>query len=258
MIATPQKSNAIESLVFFINFDRPFEKGTIEAIDSQYENISAQFPKRIVPKGIKIEVTNDNVSQSFDDPCAILYESFGPNGQLQRSLKIENNTIQIFTTEYTSWSAKLNDVKPLLEMTIIPSLTCMRITALGLNYTDRFTLEENEDKLESILNRECDLLPSHIFSRDNSWHAHTGWFEANNVDEQTRLLHNLNFSFVKDRKKVLKATLLHRIDYLTPMDSSNGDDMISQAINAFTSLHALDKQIFKSALTAEMQSKIGL
>jgi hypothetical protein len=184
------------------------------------------------------------------------------DGSMAEELTIERMAVTYRTRSYRRWK----DVQGHIENILIPIVSCLsrdesgRIAVIELRCLDKFTASKTDfPVLRELVRSDCDLVPSHLFSRAEYLHVYSGWFD--DVSEAGRSLVNLNIDVADDRSGGIQASILQVFSRQSAKPGTFFDHQgsLPQLVaEVFEDLHAQDKAALARLLTDDVQAEINL
>jgi uncharacterized protein (TIGR04255 family) len=267
-ITTAQEGNAIARIVFVVEFDRPLDSATLKAVDQVYPRFKSELPRRAPGQGFMIHFGGALAVEQpqFPDLSSLVYERLAPDGQPQRGLRLEANSVQVLRADYTRWSEVWPGVRELLKTVLPACLQGRAVAALSIHYIDLFGFNgpASEFRPDMVLNPESPFIPAHVFERKLDWHAYTGWFEEVDLPVPHNVLSNVNVDVLAppEGDRVLQISLVHTVRF---REALNGSDAVLEETNGesaldrfMSAIHNYDKRVLGKVLNSEAQELIGL
>jgi uncharacterized protein (TIGR04255 family) len=267
-------AHSIEQAALVVNFDRPLDYSRLAAVNE----ITNQFREELpgggpIQGGFSFMIGGPAVMQVPFNPqqpapvTGILLHRNAPDGSIERELRVEQSSMSFRTNVYSRWSAVWELAHKYFSSVMGTYLDSgANLVNVSLNFVDKFVWDgEMKNCNPSLLiKHDSKYVASHVFSRDDLWHSHTGAFDRS--DNQTKRLTNVNIDCLDEvvgftpRRSVVITTVLtdmfNQPSYdMTSLSQGNGMDFVTSHLEA---LHNYDKEILREILVAPIAQQIAL
>jgi uncharacterized protein (TIGR04255 family) len=112
-------------------------------------------------------------------------------------LSLQRNFISYESWEYTRWAAFETRLHALVLPLLQHYLNAVPVTAIGVEYLDRFDATDDKPDAGEIISSNSDMISRKSFRPHDFWHSHAGWTEK--VDQQSRRLTNVDVNVLEVR-----------------------------------------------------------
>lgn len=258
--------HAVQSVAFFVHFDRPLDQRLIQQLHSNRERWLPDLPAVQLPQMFGIEIGPGGAAPKQITGQGIEFSYLRPDGTPAWQLRVDSGSAVVECTRYTRWERVWQSARKYLltalEVMSGPNYQPdLAISATALQYVDRFVSLEADADYKSILS-EGPRLPASVFEFGDAWHSHTGWFDKS-LDLGV-VLNNLNVDARNDinlEGGPLMLDLLH-LQQLRYNDRRNLSEFIASADEVLDKpmqdLHSHNKSLVRSLIVQEMQDRIGI
>jgi len=259
------EAHSIEQVLFVVQFGRPL---TDEELLKVRQSTSVFKVSKELPATTELQGFTINMGMGAPMPVQngfMLYRT-GPDGTVEKELRIERNSVTFRTTHYSRWENIWNEAKKYFEPIIPLFSTNNKATGISLNVFDKFIWSGAIEKCsaEALLSRESKYLCPYLFENKDLWHSHTGAFIR--VDDQTKRLININIDSLDEIqgnnpcRVVVIATvltdLLNQPGY-TPYDLEEINSM-AEIESKFQELHIYGNGVFGNIINYDISKRIAL
>ncbi len=265
-----QDTNALQSVIFVVNFLRKFTTDEIGAFDDPSRPWKQKFPRRTVMNAVLLSPI-ENKLKNDDRIVGIAYEKMKEDGSIELGLKFEDNRILFIVGTYTNWADIFPEVSEHLTLALALVSEDNPIVTYAMEYNDIFRATGNYFEFDAsrLFQLKSKYIPSHIFERSENFHFHTGFFETREDPVKHRVLTRINADLRDGEKNIreLSIKLFHEIksyqepwtrEYLWERETQLDKQITQRSLDNFVDLHELDKIILKEILNHDISAKIGL
>lgn len=263
MAFTTKNKNAIKNVLFVFEH-LPLSQEVLKDVaeNSTLQEALSEFPRRSLMQGMKIAFNQD---VSFTSPSpqflnGVSFERFGPNGELEAGISIQENVTIIICGTYERWTEVWTRISGYLNVLLPYVLSKTTVINTVLQYNDEFESagDKSQFDIAEVISDSRYFAQSVISARGNG-HSHAGFFEA--VDGvQGKVLHNVNLNISEAPKHFSiqlacahKAHLENHLSGIKREDFSSGGAIC----NLFDSLHKKHQSVLGDILSKEAKVKIG-
>lgn len=267
-------AHAIEQAVLVVNFDRPIDYARLATVNEITNQFRAELPGGgPIQGGFSFMIGGPAVMQMPFNPqqpspvTGVLLHRNAPDGSVESELRVEQTSMSFRTNVYSRWSAVWELAHRYFSSVMGTYLDSgAKLVNVSLNFVDKFVWDgEMKDCDPSLLIKSnSKYVASHILSRNDLWHIHTGAFDR--PDNQTKRLTNVNVDcldeivdFTPRRSIVITTVLTDMFNQpsfdTTSLSNENGMDFVASHLEA---LHSCDKEILREILVAPIAQQIAL
>jgi uncharacterized protein (TIGR04255 family) len=261
------KGHSIEQCAIGLAFEGALTDDALKAVRDSIGQ-PAELPGRAELRGVAIPIGQAGPGvirtggiQGFG------YTRSRPDGLTDAELQITRNVIAFRTMTYTRWAQLLNECLPYFNAALPHYLATGRLTQVSINYVDKFISSEPPEKCRpaDILKKGSPYVAPGVFDAEDLWHSHAGFFKR--LDESTKQLTTINVDYLvetlpvgKDRTTISISTVLAHMynqPTYTPFSVApqDGPALVKERLEK---LHALDKDVLSSIISADMARRIAL
>ena len=177
------------------------------------------------------------------------------------TLSIGKGAIAYHTKAYTRWEAFAIQLRSLLTEPLGIALETVYLSNLRLEYRDVFKHSSGGPALASTLLRAgSDLLAPHIFSREPLFHSHTGFFEDGPDSDQRLIQVNVDANEIienNERRRIVCLRPGGRETFIPDLGQEPARRS-SSAISNFNSMHTRSAEVFRSVISDEIATRVGI
>lgn len=267
-------AHSIEQAALVVNFDRPLDYARLAAVNE----ITNQFRDELPgggpiqggfsfmlggPVGIQLPFT----PQQPSSVTGFLLHRNAPDGSIESELRVEQTSMSFRTNVYSRWSAVWALAHKYFSSVMGAYLDSgANLVNVSLNFVDKFVWDGETSACDPslLMKNDSKYVATHIFSRNDLWHIHTGAF--NRPDNQTKRLTNVNIDcldevigFTPRRSVVITTALTDMFNQpgyeATVISADSGMNFITSHLEA---LHNYDKEILQEILVAPIAQQIAL
>lgn len=258
--------HAVQSVAFFLHFDRPLDQRVIHQLHSSRERWLPDLPAVQLPQMFGFEIGPAGAAPKQITGHGIEFSYLRPDGTPAWQLRVDSGSAVVECTRYTRWdrvwqSARTHLLTALEVINTVDLQPALTISATALQYVDRFVSQSADADYKSILS-EGSQLPASVFQFGDAWHSHTGWFDKS--FEIGVVLNNLNVDARNDMGldgSPLMLDLLH-LQQLRYNDRRSLSDFLASAEEVLDApmqeLHSRNKSLVCSLIVEDMQERIGI
>jgi uncharacterized protein (TIGR04255 family) len=258
-IVLNKNGNAIEKVAFIFVLSAPLDDNSIKNIISLYQNnrqmVEEDLP-RMQPQNAITFQFGDQAPMSSQNLGGVIFDRLLANGKQEWFVNFSNNFIVIGSNKYTRWEEIWTKAQEYLTF-FIPALAQYEILEIGIEYIDEFEIKDPMQEWKKELFRlDSTLLPAYIWSLDDFWHVHQGYFK----NAEYRKLNNVNINYLKDELSNLNKVIIqthHKIILNEPISLNDGSG--ASAINdSMQSNHNDNKKVMCDLLSSETCKELSL
>jgi uncharacterized protein (TIGR04255 family) len=197
------------------------------------------------------------------------FAHIAPDGQAEKVLRVDWNSITYLSTNYTHWKDLRADALEAVELAATEFFYDQgySVTEAGLQYENRFLwIGSNEDfDATQLIRPDSSWIPPRIYNSKLNWHANCGEFQA--IDNGIRRLIRMNTAAISgyqsdpnQRSIILQVSLSDALnmpgfDVSNAMTHAQSEAWIKERLEH---LHADEKRIVADIIVGEMQERITL
>ncbi|MQM30984.1 MAG: hypothetical protein CRU78_10855 [Candidatus Accumulibacter phosphatis] len=184
-----------------------------------------------------------------------------PTGGEARSVMLTRENCIIQIDDYTRWAQAKNDIREYLNVLLPLVGKTVPILHLTLQFNDVFLWKAPSHELimTEVFKQDTTWLPPHVFSVQNLWHSHHGYFCDQVTPCNLRQLNNVNVSrAMVNNIESVQALVAHRASFANPIwvkQPLSDDDSISQVLDRF---HDDNKKILTDLFSDDVLRSINL
>lgn len=256
-----QPDHAIERVRIIVSFgsDLPAKFLRKLAADNEEHRVALGFTSKNLRQGqqITLGASGMNLDSQPSELFGWDWQKLSPANSPLEVIVAENQALVYETLEYSRWK----DFSKRFEVTALPILdsivNVVDLKAVSLEYFDRFLFEGEPQKAApgEVLRNINEHLPPEASSGSELWHFHRGWFE---YMENEKILVNQNIDAQNGNSidgGAMRSLQIFTKTELRINEASFDYNVLSTHLN---SMHNRSKELFKSILTDDIQSKVGL
>jgi uncharacterized protein (TIGR04255 family) len=259
--------HAIEQVAFSLKAAGELDETALIAAGEAAKAVAGgDLPKFAEIRVMMVSVGPEMAAQSPNTPLAgYQLQKFRTNGIIESELRVERSSLLYLTTQYSRWATVWEQARKYL-VSILPKYAGLPISALGLNYVDKFIWDGPIEECEParMLMPASPYLTPHIYKASDLWHSHTGAFLRH--DARTKRLLNVNVDYLDEqtvqgprRSVAIKTVLTDMLNQAGYERCAADASQISEIFDAhMQSLHAFNKQVIASIISPEMSRRIAL
>jgi len=263
-IILQNSNNAIEKVAFIFVLSAQINDTVIKNIITNYQNNPDMIAKlrRCQPQNmISFQIGSGMLEQPqhIHSPMmnGVIFDTLLPDGRQKWFVNLANNFLTIGSSDYTRWDEVWATVKEYIDF-FMPALEGNNIQEIGIEYIDEFGISDaTKDWKKELFREGNDFIPNHIWSKNDFWHIHQGYF----LNHEHKILNNINMNYFLDDKMSPKVVIQthHKTtcSNLIPI-SNNTLDVMSVIEPIIEQNHLLNKKIMCNLLSAEICKRIDL
>lgn len=256
--------NAIKVAVFVFEFVKPLDitviDNTIELYNAD-ESFKKELPRVTPHNAITIQIVDGVQKASSNELNGVSFERFNSSGELEWSIRLIKESINISCYEYTRWDEVWSKVKEYFNR-MEPILSVHDVSLVGIEYLDEFIINQKDSNWKKeLFNTGSKFIPNHIFELNDFWHSHHGYF-SNNIKSVlgNKTLNNVNIGYFNEENVTDKVHIRMQHKYRITQSGVKitEDFIINEAENIINSNHEVNKEILRNLLSIEMLKTIQL
>jgi len=233
----------------------------LRAFVNAHEQFRNDFPRIGTAQGINIQIRSGGEPVPVPGLAVVFYQEFNRDGQLNRSLQAQQQSIIFAHSRYTSWSEICPQARQTIEtaLTIVPNV---QLQSFGLEYVDRFTSSDSysQGDIHALFRRGTHYLVPKVFDVRGVWHSHHGSLEEGIDQPHPHSKNdNINIDLIRDQtpegKLAINMVLRHRRILAQPV-------LASAAMSHFDyfmdEMHNANVVVMRDLLTKEALRAINL
>jgi len=184
-----------------------------------------------------------------------------PTGGEARSVMLTRENCIIQIDDYTRWAQAKHDIREYLNVLLPLVGKTVPILHLTLQFNDVFLWKAPPDELimTEVFKQDTTWLPPHVFSIQNLWHSHHGYFCDQVTPCNLKQLDNVNVSrSMVNNIESVQALVAHRASFANPIwvkQPLSDDDPLSQVLDR---LHDDNKKILTDLFSDDVLRSINL
>lgn len=264
------RAHSIEQVVFAVQVDRPLGDDGLKAAEAAIRPLAADLPNssplQIMTMALAFGAGMGAFPGTPSPVSGYVFQKLLENGPIETELRIDRSSIVYRTLNYTRWDSVWERLNKYLCALVPIYAGQSTITAIGLNYVDKFIWVGPQDKCRAnlLLRLNSAYVCPHVYDTDSLWHSHTGVFVS--ADSRTKRLLNINLDCTDEtvaegtRRIVVITTSL--TDFLnqpgyesTPLTPDLAKAVVENHMN---SMHTFSKGILGATLSNEMARRVAL
>lgn len=262
-IILQNSNNAIEKVAFVFVLSEQINDIVIKNLITNYQNspnMIAKLPRCLPQNMISFQIGGMiEQPQHVQSPMmnGVIFDTLLPNGRQEWFVNLANNFLTIGCSDYTRWDEVWVTAKEYINF-FMPALEGNSIQEIGIEYIDEFRISDiSQDWKKELFREENDFIPSHIWSKDDFWHIHQGYY----LNHKHKILNNININYFLDeqmRHKVVIQTH-HKTTCSDLIPISNDSSDVTRAIEPIIKQnHLLNKEVMCNLLSSEICTMIHL
>ncbi|SIQ88427.1 TIGR04255 family protein [Aromatoleum tolulyticum] len=252
--------HSIQNAVLAIEWAQEIEIAALQVVRDAAKAVLKTYPKVETQQTLRVNLQPGpgSVPSAESEIGGYSYSRFSNSGELEQQVQLNRQSCLMVVADYKRWRVLIDDAQNLFAA-ILPALpNSVLITAVGLQYVDRFVWRGNpaELKLDEVFRAESPFIARHSLQCTQTWHSHHGFFERSERPIRHNRLDNINVNIVDEPKgRAIQILTSHRA-LPEPAISANG--ALQSVIELQNELHCLSKEVFKNLLTEPLLAKIKL
>jgi uncharacterized protein (TIGR04255 family) len=250
-------------VAFLLQFDRQINDATYAEVRKAGETFK-ELPGRSEIQGIRFGLGTGGALAGVANGNA--FHRSRPDGTVEDELRLDRFSITYRTMNYTRWDAVWRLARSYFERTAPHYARTARVTAVGLNFVDKFVWvgTPSECRPNLLLRPGSRYVVPHVYPAKDLWHSHTGIFER--WDDQTKRLMNVNVDCTDEAVANGQRRVIGIMSVLTDMLNQTDYaplELASEATLAFLDermqqLHVVAKALLGNVINDEMCKRIAL
>lgn len=259
MNAAPINStNAIDSVVFAVLFNRPFTKKEENKLLALRDSLKNDLPIFSQDMRLETKIENDTIVQQSTKKAGIKLQKIEPNGKIGWMLHITDHQIVISCQAYDRWDRVWEQTEKYLQSVIrLLDLGSLTVRACMLQYVDRFIQKSTDDySVYDVFDKKNPYLTAKSVSAGKLWHVHQGWFDNKLASE--KVLNILNLGTEEGDGKTI-TTIDHslHLQFLSKLKPAKKFfDAKKEYKKSFDFLHEENKEVIKSLINQEQRKAL--
>lgn len=282
-----EDKHAIVNAAFTISFTANPTAQTIRELLTLYPKVKEKYPRKQESMGRKIGFNAAMLQQKdfrpdFSDMslAGLRFDSLRADGEVERAIVLQDNSLSIMRADYTSWLETWGEVREIFVLMLPILMERAGVTAFQIQYHDRFVWEgkRGDFRTSSIFRPESPFLTPNVFTLEDLWHSYHGYFEYPIQPRAHQLLNVLESNIILPEQAglemedglVAEIKLNHRAfngvertgGQPSPIENveeilNSGDD--TGLLDAYMNdMHNKNKWLLARLINDEMCDKIGL
>lgn len=255
-------SHAIQSAVFAFEWAEMLTPSMLAGVRERAMKLKHDFPAGIQDqKALTVNFTPGAPQVQTEEVSGFMLSRVSSAlGGVARTITVGLHQCLIQVSDYLSWSTAKADVDRYLEV-LLPAITQHRqVTVIGLQYLDIFNWRGNPAELPTaaIFRKDTKYLASNVFSVNELWHNHHGYFESHAEPQECRQLDNINVSRVENAGvHSIQILTSHRAQFRAAIwdYSLTAESLITRTL---VRMHDRNKEILRDLLSDEVLEIIKL
>ncbi len=192
-----ENGHAIVHAAFAVSFASPPTPQTIRELLALYSKLSKAYPRRRETTGHLIGIQAGAVEAEehrteVGEPilAGFTFDSLRANGQVERSITLNDTKLSITRGDYESWEKTWGEVRDIFKLMLPVLLQRSDVITFHLQYNDRFIWEGDRTafRAEMIFRKGNQMLVPNIFEAHDLWHSYHGYFEYPDQPHKHQLL----------------------------------------------------------------------
>jgi len=279
--------HAIVRAGFGLEFASPPSARTIRELLALHPKLKDDYPRKQETKGRSIGFPAEALeAEDFRPEISELmlggftFDSLRADGIVLRSVALENNSLRVSLAEYETWDTAWARARKVFALMLPLIMEQSGVTAIHLQYLDRFIWEGDSDAFRNdlIFRRDSQFLAPHVFQVPDLWHSYHGYFEYPDQPQRHQLLNVVEARLITAQQaelppemgQVADISLNHRVspgveragarvEALNSLDDLLGKEADSGALDAYMNeMHDKNKWLLASLINDELCDKISL
>jgi len=262
-IILQNSNNAIEKVAFIFVLSAQINDIVIKNVITNYQNtpdMIAKLPRCQPQNMISFQIGPMAEQQPhMQSPMmnGVIFDTLLPDGRQKWFVNLSNNFLTIGCSAYTRWPEIWATAKEYIDF-FMPVLEGNSIQEIGIEYIDEFGISDiSQDWKKELFREGNNFIPNHIWSRDDFWHIHQGYF----LNHEHKILNNINMNYFLDEKMSPKVVIQthHKTTCsdLIPI-TNDTSDVISAIEPIIEQNHLLNKEVMCNLLSSEICKRIQL
>jgi uncharacterized protein (TIGR04255 family) len=263
--------HAVQSAALALDFASELDVGEVSRIRAAAEELKGDLPLFTEQRRTTVQVdagaTGAVAPATTHDVGGFIMQKPSPGSGLPggapafRSVVVARENVVIAVNDYTRWAKFRADVERYLSVLLRPINAQKGVVSVGLQMADVFLWKSDpaDLPLNEILNSESPFLAKHVFEPGlRLWHSHHGYLIDQTAPVRHTMLENVNVSR-NDASGThhIQVITSHKVTFERPVFKVL-DATKDRVFGIVDGLHASNKAILRSVLTAPLQEKISL
>lgn len=255
-------NNAVERVAFIFILSEPINNMVVKNVITNYQNAPDMITK--LPRCQPQNTINFQIGGMMEQPQnmlpmvnGVIFDSLLPDGRQKWFVNLANNFLTIGCSDYVRWDNVWREVKEYINF-FMPALEGNSIQEIGIEYIDEFKISDiSKDWKKELFRENNDFIPNHIWSKNDFWHIHQGYFES----DEHKNLNNVNINYFLDEKKNHKVVVqTHHKTTCSSLIQVSTD--LAGAMSLIEPIveqnHILNKEIMYNLLSSEICKRMKL
>lgn len=268
-IAPIAGSHAIKTVSFGLEWRAPLSEDVLLLLKTLHVKVRDRLPRLTQQEAIELQILVSPDPPPQPAPAnprlaGLKFEALQPNGEPHWSLVIQGNFLAVTCHVYSRWQEIWPQARGLLAPFVPVLARECGIAVIGLQYSDQFrAIGPAGTFLAADLWRAgSPLLPAQVFTLQDLWHAHHGFFEQLDEPRSHRRLNNIDVDVIAvNQQHLIQLTTAHRafLDQQT-RDSAQllGGSEDGLLDHFMGELHQVNKRILRQILNDAVCHHINL
>jgi uncharacterized protein (TIGR04255 family) len=258
-------AHAIEQVAFVLQFDHPFDDAVFSKLRIIADGFKEELPGKVEIQAVSFSLGMQPITQQSTSNGLVL-RRMAPDGSVEIELRIERASLTFITTCYSRWQAAWIQASKYFNTVLPLYLDQAKLTAISLNYIDKFVWVGNLDNCvpNLLIRPETKYICKHIFDTKDFWHSHTGSFIR--VNKFIKRLLNINVDYLDETrpegtKRIIAITTVVTDQFNQPSYEEFAGDQnatIEEINKRMQDMHNFGKQVFSDLITSQMSQRIAL
>lgn len=193
-----------------------------------------------------------------------IFDSLRSNGEVERSIKLENTALSVTRSDYQKWEETWPEVRSIFRLMLPLLMERADVAAFHLQYSNKFIWTGDRDSFQAVklFRKDTQFLAPNVFKVHDLWHSYHGYFEDFNDPQIHQRLHVIEVKVLTPPESdlVVQIQLNHRI---VPESNLNEKDQVLSDERGFldvymNAMHAANGNLLARLITDEMCEKIDL
>lgn len=257
-----RENHAIERVRVICAFQAEIRPKFLQRLSEFIERKRGDFEldpvREIKGQGLVIEMGPGGAINPRQNPSQIRGWAFSrrlPTGDIIENIGLENGVLTYEISEYSRWNGFHERMLRLIEDVVFEMSTYDDMSALSLEYYDRFVFEGKEiADPRAIFKMGHNMVPETSLDAGNLWHIHRGWFEDT---LNGKILVNQN---IDAQDGEFLGTPARSLSLLTKIEARSNFVQLSPASlrELLPSMHEHSNSVFKNILNSRALEMIGM
>jgi uncharacterized protein (TIGR04255 family) len=261
--------HAIKTVSFALEWQQPLQDDLLLLLKALHSKVRDQLPRVVQRQEIAFQIVVSPASPVPEAPpeprlAGLSFEALQPNGEPEWSLAIERHFLAVNCHVYSRWQEIWPKAKDLLSPFVPVLARECGITVIGLQYIDQFRVVDMSEpfRVTDLFREDSPFLPRQVFTLDDLWHSHHGYFQTMTEPTAHRQLNHINIDVVStSEERLIQMTTAHRT--LLDQPATDGAMLLDDADGGvlhhhMVALHQVNKRHLCQLLTAAVCEQINL